>query len=206
MALTRHHPGGPDRTFLSITLPGSEKNGVYSHDEVDGHPTRREYVDTVIKAKDEPKTIKTKKKIAKEVSWDMGTHTPQSLGVDFGIIIALDLFLLLTIGDFAGSMWVHLLTLGCGAAYFFFLRNNTVGQQAFDLAPQKSDIVKALSLRAPLIGMLLAMLTYFWEFLIPVLNVLFIQQLGWSDAEYIAVTGGCRDCRNRWNYNWRSYC
>ena len=37
---------------------------------------------------------------------------------------------------------------------------------------------------------LLAMLTYFWEFLIPVLNVLFIQQLGWSDAEYIAVTGG----------------
>ena len=118
------------------------------------------------------------------------SHTPQSLGVDFGIIIALDLFLLLTIGDFAGSMWVHLLTLGCGAAYFFFLRNNTVGQQAFDLAPQKSDIVKALSLRAPLIGMLLAMLTYFWEFLIPVLNVLFIQQLGWSDAEYIAVTGG----------------
>ena len=115
----------------------------------------------VIKVKDEPKPTKTKKKVAKQVSWDMGTHTPQSLGVDFGIIIALDLFLLLTIGDFAGSMWVHLLTLASGAAYFFFLRNNTVGQQAFDLAPQKSDIVKALSLRAPLIGMLLAMLTYF---------------------------------------------
>ena len=144
----------------------------------------------VIKVKDEPKPTKTTKKVTKEVSWDMGTHTPQSLGVDFGIIVALDLFLLLTIGDFAGSMWVHLLTLLCGGAYFFFLRNNTVGQQAFDLAPQKSDIVKALSLRAPLIGMLLAMLTYFWEFLIPVLNVLFIQQLGWSDAEYIAVTGG----------------
>ena len=57
MALTRHHPGGPDRTFLSITLPGSEKNGVYSHDEVDGHPTRREYVDTVIKAKDDNDTV-----------------------------------------------------------------------------------------------------------------------------------------------------
>ena len=120
----------------------------------------------------------------------MGTHTPQSLGVDFGILIALYLFLLLTVGDIAGNMTVLLLTAGCGAAYFYFLRNNTVGQQAFDLAPQKSDIVKALSLRAPLIGMLLAMLTYFWEFLIPVLNVLFIQQLGWSDAEYIAVTGG----------------
>ena len=144
----------------------------------------------VIKAKDEPKPTKIKKNVAKEVGWDMGTHTPQSLGVDFGIIIALDLFLLLTIGDFAGSMLVHLIALVCGAAYFFFLRNNTVGQQAFDLAPQKSDIVKALSLRAPLIGMLLAMLTYFWEFLIPVLNVLFIQQLGWSDAEYIAVVGG----------------
>ena len=144
----------------------------------------------VIKVKGEPKPTKTTKKVTKEVSWDMGTHTPQSLGVDFGIIVALDLFLLLTIGDFAGSMWVHLLTLLSAGAYFFFLRNNTVGQQAFDLAPQKSDIVKALSLRAPLIGMLLAMLTYFWEFLIPVLNVLFIQQLGWSDAEYIAVTGG----------------
>ena len=57
MALTRHHPGGPDRTYLSITLPGSEKNGVYSHDEVDGHPTRREYVDTVIKAKDDNDTV-----------------------------------------------------------------------------------------------------------------------------------------------------
>ena len=57
MALTRHHPGGPDRTYLSITLPGSEKNGVYSHDEVDGHPTRREYVDTVIKAKDDDDTV-----------------------------------------------------------------------------------------------------------------------------------------------------
>ena len=144
----------------------------------------------VIKAKDEPKPTKSKKKVSKELNWNMGTHTPQSLGVDFGILIALYLFLLLTVGDIAGNMTVLLLTAGCGAAYFYFLRNNTVGQQAFDLAPQKSDIVKALSLRAPLIGMLLAMLTYFWEFLIPVLNVLFIQQLGWSDAEYIAVTGG----------------
>ena len=125
-----------------------------------------------------------------EQGWDMGTHTAQSLGVDLGILIALDLFLLLTIGDFAGKIWCHILTLGLGIAYFVLLRNYTVGQQAFDLAPEKSDIVKALSLRAPLIGMLLAMLTYFWEFLIPVLNVLFIQQLGWSDAEYVAVTGG----------------
>jgi len=125
-----------------------------------------------------------------EQEWNMGTHTAQSLGVDLGILIALDLFLLLTIGDFAGKIWCHILTFGLGVTYFVLLRNNTVGQQAFDLAPEKSDIVKALSLRAPLIGMLLAMLTYFWEFLIPVLNVLFIQQLGWSDAEYIAVTGG----------------
>ena len=144
----------------------------------------------VIKAKDEPKTTKTQDKVIKEVSWDMGTHTPQSLGVDFGILIALYLFLLLTIGDAASRGLVLLITIASGAAYFYFLRNNTVGQQAFDLAPVKSDIVKALSLRAPLIGMLLAMLTYFWEFLIPVLNVLFIQQLGWSDTEYIAVTGG----------------
>jgi PAT family beta-lactamase induction signal transducer AmpG len=62
--------------------------------------------------------------------------------------------------------------------------------QFYDLAPVQSDIVKALSLRAPMIGVLLAMLTYFWEFLIPVLNVLFIQQLGWTDTEYVLVTGG----------------
>ena len=66
MALTRHHPGGPDRTYLSITLPGSEKNGVYSHDEVDGHPTRREYVDTVIKACPEDKPILIKSTISLE--------------------------------------------------------------------------------------------------------------------------------------------
>ena len=104
------------------------------------------------------------------------------------------MFLLLTIGDFLeasiGKIWCHIFTLFAGIAYFILLRNNTVGQQAFDLSPEKSDIVKALTLRAPLIGMLLAMLTYFWEFLIPVLNVLFIQQLGWTDAEYVAVTGG----------------
>ena len=146
----------------------------------------------VIKSAEEPKPTKTAKKTlpVEETNWDMGTHTTQSLSVDIGLLVALYLFLLLTVGDFAGSLACLLLTLVSGAAYFIFLRGNTVGQQAFDLAPQKSDIVKALSLRAPLIGMLLAMLTYFWEFLIPVLNVLFIQQLGWSDAEYIAVTGG----------------
>ena len=122
--------------------------------------------------------------------WDMGVHNAKSLSVDIGLLIALDLFLLLTIADFAGKLWCHILTLGAGIAYFVLLRNNTVGQQAFDLAPRKSDIVKALSLRAPLVGVVLAMLTYFWEFLIPVLNVLFIQELGWTDSEYVAVTGG----------------
>ena len=146
----------------------------------------------VIKSAEEPKPIKTAKKTtsAEAINWNMGTHNAQSLSVDIGLLIALYLFLLLTVGDFAGSLSCLLLTLVSGAAYFVLLRGNTVGQQAFDLAPQKSDIVRALSLRAPLIGMVLAMLTYFWEFLIPVLNVLFIQQLGWSDAEYIAVTGG----------------
>ena len=62
--------------------------------------------------------------------------------------------------------------------------------QFYDLAPEQSDIVKALSLKAPLLGVLLAMLTYFWEFLIPVLNILFIQELGWTDTEYVLVTGG----------------
>ena len=150
----------------------------------------------VVKAAEEPSPTKATKKAveAEETNWDMGTHTAQSLGVDLGLLIALDLFLLLTIGDFLeasiGKIWCHIFTLFAGIAYFILLRNNTVGQQAFDLSPEKSDIVKALTLRAPLIGMLLAMLTYFWEFLIPVLNVLFIQQLGWTDAEYVAVTGG----------------
>ncbi len=148
----------------------------------------------VIKSAEGPKPTKTAKKTipveSKPTNWDMGTHTTKSLSVDGGLLVALYLFLLLTVGDFAGNLACLFLTLGSGAAYFILLRGNTVGQQAFDLAPEKSDIVKALSLRAPLIGMLLAMLTYFWEFLIPVLNVLFIQQLGWTDAEYIAVTGG----------------
>ena len=122
--------------------------------------------------------------------WDMGNHNAKSLSVDIGLLIALDLFLLLTIGDFAGGIWCHVLTVIAGIAYFGLLRNSTFGLQAFDLAPVKSDIVKALSLRAPLVGIILAMLTYFWEFLIPVLNVLFIQNLGWTDTEYVAVTGG----------------
>ncbi len=123
-------------------------------------------------------------------NFDLGEHNAKSLAVDIGLLIALDLFLLLTIGDFAGKILCHVIALAAGIAYFVLLRNNTFGQQAFDLAPEKSDIVRALSLRAPLIGIVLAMLTYFWEFLIPVLNVLFIQQLGWSDTEYVAVTGG----------------
>ncbi len=123
-------------------------------------------------------------------NWDMGEHNSKSLSVDIGLLIALDLFLLLTIADFAGKLWCHVLTVVAGIAYFGLLKNSTFGLQAFDLAPVKSDIVKALSLRAPLIGIMLAMLTYFWEFLIPVLNVLFIQKLGWTDTEYVAVTGG----------------
>ena len=122
-------------------------------------------------------------------NFGLGEHNAKSLAVDIGLLIALDLFLLLTIGDVAGK-YAHVVALAAGIAYFVLLRNNTFGQQAFDLAPEKSDIVRALSLRAPLIGIILAMLTYFWEFLIPVLNVLFIQQLGWSDTEYVAVTGG----------------
>ena len=145
----------------------------------------------VVKSAEEPKPVATKKTIeVEETNWDMGTHTAQSLTVDIGLLIALDLFLLLTIGDFAGKIWCHVLAALAGTLYFVLLRNNTFGQQAFDLAPEKSDIVKALSLRAPLIGIVLAMLTYFWEFLIPVLNVLFIQRLGWTDTEYVAVTGG----------------
>ena len=123
-------------------------------------------------------------------NWDMGEHNSKSLSVDIGLLIALDLFLLLTIADFAGKLWCHVFTVVAGIAYFGLLKNSTFGLQAFDLAPVKSDIVKALSLRAPLIGIMLAMLTYFWEFLIPVLNVLFIQKLGWTDTEYVAVTGG----------------
>ena len=91
-----------------------------------------------------------------DAGWSMGTHNAKSLGVDIGLLIALDLFLLLTIGDFAGKIWCHVLTQGAGVAYFALLRNNTVGLQAFDLAPRKSDIVKALSLRAPLVGVILA--------------------------------------------------
>ena len=122
--------------------------------------------------------------------WDMGNHNAKSLSVDIGLLIALDLFLLLTIADIANALLCHVLTIVAGMAYFGLLRNSTFGLQAFDLAPVKSDIVKALSLRAPLVGIILAMLTYFWEFLIPVLNVLFIQNLGWTDTEYVAVTGG----------------
>lgn len=151
--------------------------------------------DAVIKPSDEekiPKNIKADNEATPLLAaeWDMGNHNAKSLSVDIGLLIALDLFLLLTIADFAGGIWCHVLTVIAGIAYFGLLRNSTFGLQAFDLAPVKSDIVKALSLRAPLVGIILAMLTYFWEFLIPVLNVLFIQNLGWTDTEYVAVTGG----------------
>jgi subtilisin family serine protease/MFS family permease len=151
--------------------------------------------DAVVKPSDEvkiPKNVKTNNEATPLLGpkWDMGNHNAKSLSVDIGLLIALDLFLLLTIADFASRLWCHVLTVVAGIAYFGLLRNSTFGLQAFDLAPVKSDIVKALSLRAPLVGIILAMLTYFWEFLIPVLNVLFIQNLGWTDTEYVAVTGG----------------
>ena len=151
--------------------------------------------DAVVKPSDEvkiPKNVKTNNEATPLLGpkWDMGDHNAKSLSVDIGLLIALDLFLLLTIADFASRLWCHVLTVVAGIAYFGLLRNSTFGLQAFDLAPVKSDIVKALSLRAPLVGIILAMLTYFWEFLIPVLNVLFIQNLGWTDTEYVAVTGG----------------
>jgi|TARA_B110000495_G_scaffold203628_1_gene228335 subtilisin family serine protease/MFS family permease len=151
--------------------------------------------DAMVKPSNEvkaPKSVKANNEATPLLApkWDMGDHNAKSLSVDIGLLIALDLFLLLTIADFASKLWCHVLTVVAGMAYFVLLRNNTFGQQAFDLAPQKSDIVKALSLRAPLVGIILAMLTYFWEFLIPVLNVLFIQNLGWTDTEYVAVTGG----------------
>ena len=105
-------------------------------------------------------------------------------------------FLLLTVGDvvgFIGSLVVAAICAGIWYYKFYAKPKNewdSFGMQFYDLAPEQSDIVKALSLKAPLLGVLLAMLTYFWEFLIPVLNILFIQELGWTDTEYVLVTGG----------------
>jgi MFS family permease len=120
----------------------------------------------------------------------------KAIAVDFALLAFLFFFLLLTIGDIVGLLGSVVVAVVCAGLWYFafYLKPeeewNSFGMQFYDLAPVQSDIVKALSLRAPMIGVLLAMLTYFWEFLIPVLNVLFIQQLGWTDTEYVLVTGG----------------
>jgi MFS family permease len=120
----------------------------------------------------------------------------KAIAVDFALWVFLFFFLLLTIGDIVGLLGSVVVAVVCAGLWYFafYLKPeeewNSFGMQFYDLAPVQSDIVKALSLRAPMIGVLLAMLTYFWEFLIPVLNVLFIQQLGWTDTEYVLVTGG----------------
>ena len=125
----------------------------------------------------------------------------KALLIDFALLIFIFLFLKLTIGDIEvpilgevpphWSVWLIVLA---SWGYFFYWAPveewDSFGMQFFSLSRERSDIVKALSLKAPLIGILLAMLTYFWEFLIPVLNVLFIQQLGWTDTEYVKITGG----------------
>lgn len=120
----------------------------------------------------------------------------KAIAVDFALLTFLFLFLLLTVGDVVGLRGSVVVAVVCAGLWYFafYLKPeeewNSFGMQFYDLAPVQSDIVKALSLRAPMIGVLLAMLTYFWEFLIPVLGVLFIQQLGWTDTEYVLVTGG----------------
>jgi|TARA_B110000263_G_scaffold176361_1_gene154124 subtilisin family serine protease/MFS family permease len=153
----------------------------------------------VIKEKtEEPKKknvakIRTAGKI-KEMAYS--SDHGRAILVDLAIMGFLFFFLLLTIGDVLSTTYVTLITLIFGALWYFVFYAkpreewNSFGVQFYDLAPVQSDIVKALSLKAPLIGILLAMLTYFWEFLIPVLSVLFIQDLGWSDTEYVLVTGG----------------
>ena len=120
----------------------------------------------------------------------------KAIGVDVALLVFLYFFLRLTVGD-VNAWYPPIISLIVAVAWYakFYGTKpreewDSIGMQFFDLAPEQSDIVKALSLRAPLVGILLAVLTYFWEFLIPVLNVLYIQQLGWTDTEYVLVTGG----------------
>jgi len=149
----------------------------------------------------EAKAKKTKaaaKKAAKVVEWDIAADkkVKKAIGVDLALLGFLFFFLLLTVGDVVGLTGSLVVAAVCaGIWYYKFYAKpknqwDSFGMQFYDLAPEQSDIVKALSLKAPLLGVLLAMLTYFWEFLIPVLNILFIQELGWTDTEYVLVTGG----------------
>ena len=120
----------------------------------------------------------------------------KAIGVDIALLVFLYFFLRLTVGD-VNAWYPPIISLVVAVIWYVKFYGtkpreewDSIGMQFFDLAPEQSDIVKALSLRAPLVGILLAVLTYFWEFLIPVLNVLYIQQLGWTDTEYVLVTGG----------------
>ena len=144
------------------------------------------------------KTVKVSKGAIRKVKGGSidSSDKVKAIAVDFALLAFLFFFLLLTIGDVVGLLGSVVVAAVCAGLWYFtfYLKPeeewNSFGMQFYDLAPVQSDIVKALSLRAPMIGVLLAMLTYFWEFLIPVLNVLFIQQLGWTDTEYVLVTGG----------------
>ena len=152
--------------------------------------------------KPDTKVSEVKTAIRKTKVFDDG-ELMKAIGVDLALLTFLYFFLKLTVGDV--NAWyppiISLIVAVAWYAKFYGDMNqymapkpseewNSFGMQFFDLAPEQSDIVKALSLRAPLVGILLAVLTYFWEFLIPVLNVLYIQQLGWTDTEYVLVTGG----------------
>ena len=154
----------------------------------------------VIKTPNSNQTKKIKKgkmptdSIQRDINWDADLW--KAICVDIALLAFLFLFLLLTVGDVAGTLGSAAVAVVCAILWYYKFYSkpeeewNSFGMQFYDLAPEQSDIVKALSLRAPMIGVLLAMLTYFWEFLIPVLNVLYIQQLGWTDTEFVLVTGG----------------
>tara|TARA_Y100000590_G_scaffold84113_1_gene93826 strand:- start:51 stop:1826 length:1776 start_codon:yes stop_codon:yes gene_type:complete len=138
---------------------------------------------------------KTVRKTQPEVDYD-DEELFKAIGVDILLLLFLYFFLRLTVGD-VNAWYPPFISLIVAIVWYVKFYGtkpreewDSIGMQFFNLAPEQSDIVKALSLRAPLVGILLAVLTYFWEFLIPVLNVLYIQQLGWTDTEYVLVTGG----------------
>ena len=156
----------------------------------------------VLNTDDDPKTLYVeKKKDLDYVRFEMNQEKlRKAVLIDVGLLTFLYLFLRLSISD-AGISVIGipleiLLTIMAALTYIIvFYRGskqtwNSPGMQFSCLSESQSDIIKVLSLKAPLIGILIAMLTYFWEFLIPILSVLFVQDLGWTDAEYIKVTGG----------------
>ena len=154
----------------------------------------------VLKTDDDPETLKVEKSVDENYIRAELTqkNVTKAILVDVALLIALFLFLKLSVGgrEVIGLPLEILLSLAVALIYAASLYRgpkdewNSIGMQFYSLAPQQNDIVKVLSLRAPLTCVLLAMLTYFWEFLIPILNVMFIQDLGWTDTEYVKVTGG----------------